>query len=350
MARLLLYNPENDLALANNALSYTPTRAAASLAESGLMLPLWWSEPNDIVIIPPHLSDIAKDMKQSYSLPGEIAIDASGACKAMPWGWSRDTRRRLQAMGIPEVALPTEQEIEHIRALSHRRTSIKLHQLLHTPANLMPKECHETETALKAITTFGNAVIKMPWSSSGRGVFFTDRISQTMCEKTVNDVIHRQGSVIVEPYLHKLKDFALLFYCHGGMAEYRGLSLFATDTNGHYKSNILAPQEILAELAGIDPYLLSRTIAQALSMLIAPFYSGWIGVDMMTYRTLDASRQIWPCVEINMRMTMGVVALYVSNRALPPGKTGQMTITRGSISPNAIDLSPSGGALKFQVV
>lgn len=36
MSRLLHYNPENDLALASNALSYTPTAAAQEIRRSAL--------------------------------------------------------------------------------------------------------------------------------------------------------------------------------------------------------------------------------------------------------------------------------------------------------------------------
>lgn len=52
-----------------------------------------------------------------------------------------------------------------------------------------------------------------------------------------------------------------------------------------------------------------KTILQS---MIAPRYSGPVGIDMLA----TADGHINPCVEINLRMTMGMVALARQKRNL----------------------------------
>ncbi|MDE6174295.1 MAG: hypothetical protein K2F88_01880, partial [Duncaniella sp.] len=47
--------------------------------------------------------------------------------------------------------------------------------------------------------------------------------------------------------------------------------------------------------------------------LIGNSYRGWLGVDMMVYREDDAMK-LMPCIELNLRMTMGVVALKMQEK------------------------------------
>ena len=100
------------------------------------------------------------------------------------------------------------------------------------------------------------------------------------------------------------------FWLRDGVAEYAGLNVFRTDAHGHFIDNviggeqssetsvasILSRPESLVEIRNHFLWLLPR---------LAPWYNGPVGVDMMVLSdgTLD------PCVEINWRMTMGMVAV-----------------------------------------
>ena len=56
MAKLHIFNPENDLALAANVARYTPPPAAVSLRLSGALLPLWWAATlYDLGLVPPQM-------------------------------------------------------------------------------------------------------------------------------------------------------------------------------------------------------------------------------------------------------------------------------------------------------
>ncbi len=345
--RILLYNPENDMALASDALSYTPTASAAALRRSGALLPLWWSEEGDAVLVEPQWLDTARDLCRRFSLPAIPVAAPVHADSAMPWGWSRDTRRFLASAGVAH--LPDDEEIRTLRMLSHRRTSIAMLKALNIPAELMPAEFYEPSAALDAIRHMDGAVLKMPWSSSGRGVFYSRRISPVMLEKTVRDVISRQGSIIVERELDKIRDFAALYHSNGHRVEYRGLSLFSTDKNGHYTGNLLMSQPELEAELGTDTALMTQRAATVLTQLITPHYKGWLGVDMMLHRTADGNTALWPCVEVNLRMTMGVVALYVADRALSPGERGVMNVIHGNVPAGCTNLSPTGGNVSYYI-
>lgn len=346
MSRLLLYNPENDLALASNALSYTPTTAAIAMRQSGALLPLWWSEPGDEVIVPDPLLPVANALCREWNLPGK-AVTASTANDAMPWGWSRSVLRELKSLGVSN--LPSDDQVQAIRQLSHRRTSIELLRALGMNEKMLPVEFSDADTALETIHCMGDTVLKMPWSGSGRGVFHSNHISRAMLEKTVRDVIHRQGSIIVERELDKKRDFATLYYCDGAKVTYHGLSLFITDTHGHYQGNMLMPQPELTKNLGIEITPLATSIAEMLTPIITPDYKGWLGVDMMIYNDEKGNTAVWPCVEINLRMTMGVLALYMSKRVPTSEGKAQLRVSKRFPEKRFVNLSPTGGQIYYTV-
>ena len=88
----------------------------------------------------------------------------------------------------------------------------------------------------------GQAIIKSPWSSSGRGLrYVNSSFSATAqnsgitrldnlddMEKWAANVIRHQGGVTVEPYYNKVKDFGMEFEIVDGVVKYCGLSLFQT--------------------------------------------------------------------------------------------------------------------------
>ena len=55
-------------------------------------------------------------------------------------------------------------------------------------------------------------------------------------------------------------------------------------------------------------------------------YKGYIGVDMIICRMQDNSNALHPCVEINMRMNMGVVSTILANRFLSPHSRATFSI------------------------
>lgn len=309
-----LFNPENDLALASGLEHFTPPKGALAIRRAGQWLPMFWASDGDTIICDRPVDENLVFYAGRYGLCGNAAETIVTDSVAMPWGWSMYTRNELMRRGISAEAMPDPKDLEKLRALSHRRTSITINRALGIPDSMLSVEAATTDEALEAIRRWGEAVIKLPWSSSGRGVFYSSQIPAEKLESYIGGMISRQGSVTVEPKLNRLQDFAALFHCDDKKAEYRGLSVFATNHAGFYEGNIVAPQKQLSRRLGADIRPITDELEKVLSDIIAPHYNGWLGIDMMKYISADGRQEIAPCIEMNLRMTMGVAALHAAEK------------------------------------
>lgn len=130
---------------------------------------------------------------------------------------------------------------------------------------------------------------------------------------------------MVEPYYKKVKDFALEFRSKGGgSVEYCGLSIFETNKSSYAGNLVACEDEKMSMLCKYLPESLVETVKQRLIeyFSLMPFarYEGPLGVDMMVVAGGNAGRfLLHPCVEINVRRTMGHVAnSQYSSPAEPP--------------------------------
>lgn len=333
MASLHLFNPENDLALADGKASFTPPAGALAVRRAGAPLPLWWAEDGDAVLVSdPEIAQKAMEIKSAHHLNGEIVSDAPAGLRPDPWGWSAYTRRIFENAGVDCALLPSDSDIETIRALSHRRTAIEVHRRLSTHESVMPVEAFSVQDAMLAVDRWGDAVVKLPWSSSGRGVIYSNAAPRATFEGYVRGMIRRQGSVTIEPRYNRLLDFAMLFHAADGHVIYRGLSMFATDGHGFYNGNLVASQKEIARQIGSGYEAFINPLEDALTAVVGNLYSGWIGIDMLIHES-GGKRLIAPCIEVNMRRTMGVAAMHIAEKLKP---CRPMTLRVG---PAGIDLS-----------
>ena len=131
---------------------------------------------------------------------------------------------------------------------------------------------------------------------------------------------------MVEPYYNKVKDFGMEFQSDGnGNVSYLGLSLFHT-SNGAYIGNVLATEvvkwEMISRYVSTDLLdIVHDRICCELGEVFNGKYRGPFGVDMMLCAPaeLNDNRELTnsncllhPCVEINLRRTMGHVALALT--------------------------------------
>ncbi|MBP5630636.1 MAG: hypothetical protein J6W97_03650 [Bacteroidaceae bacterium] len=302
---LYIFNPENDMALADGHPGYTPPAQIQQMRHELWWLPQWWAEEEDIV------------------WNGEERLNLSDDTRILPWGWSPALCHQLEQAGVQESLLPSQKELEQIRQLSHRQTAVSLLQELQgelpLDGHLAGKSalCQSIEEAEETVNEYGEALLKSPWSSSGRGLMKTDNPQWKAWTKRV---LKAQGSVVVEQFLHKVTDFAFEFWLDGkGGVEYRGLSLFYTNERGAYLGNWVAPEEQkLAWLAQYIPLQYLQEIRAWWTARLSRFdYAGPVGIDMML-----AEEGICPCIEVNWRMTMGLVSCLVAEQ----GRYGRMVV------------------------
>ena len=102
----------------------------------------------------------------------------------------------------------------------------------------------------------------------------------------------------------------MLFECHHEGIDFIGYSLFES-RNGAYSRNILASNEDIVDI--ISTYISRDTlnaICKGLTSILADtlvgHYEGFLGVDQMICQA--DSPVFVPVSEINLRMTMGLIA------------------------------------------
>ena len=102
----------------------------------------------------------------------------------------------------------------------------------------------------------------------------------------------------------------MLFECHHEGIDFIGYSLFES-RNGAYSRNILASnkdiEDIIARYISRDTLIAIREgLISILADTLVGHYEGFLGVDQMICHT--SSPVLVPVSEINLRMTMGLIA------------------------------------------
>lgn len=351
MARVLLFNPENDVRLAEMP-GRTPrklTEYVRALGRDGALLPLWWADEGDYILVREGDRETverkAEEMRSEFGLKANIVFTGekvTGAAVGMPWGWSYDSANVLSSAG---ATCPDDEQIERIRLLSHRRTASEIARRLREGLNFdIPApavECRTMTVVQDFLKKHNGGYVKAPWSSSGRGVFNVDSLPDRFACTQIESIIKRQGSVMCETALTGVADFAMLFRAEGGMVAYKGLSVFDTNGGTAYSGNVVAKEDYLENLLkskGADGGQLNgirETLAEVLTDVTGPHYEGWLGVDMM----LLADGSIAPCIELNLRITMGVVAKYLAKRIPAELLPGRYSVGRNGGDTGIISLT-----------
>ena len=282
---IYIFNPEHDLCIANGDENFVPPRSAMVFAKANL--------------------DLSEHLKRPNKQRRQI----------IPWGWNHSLKKRLINEGIDPSDLPSEKELQFIRTHSRREFALDVDsrlncegsQVIRPDYRIVAKSVGEIESFLSANSS---AVLKSPLSGSGKGIrFVRESLSESdkgWCRRTLD----KQGSVIVEQRFEIIKECAMLFECHHEGIDFIGYSLFESH-NGAYSKNILASNEDIENvIAGYIPRDTLMAIREELTAILANtlvgHYEGFLGVDQMI---CQADSPIFiPVSEINLRMTMGLIA------------------------------------------
>ncbi len=283
--QIYIFNPEHDLCIANGDENFVPPRSAVGFAKEKM--------------------DLTEHLKRRNKQRRQI----------IPWGWNPSLRKRLMNEGVDPSDLPSEEELKFIRTHSRREFALDVHSRLSCRGprvigpdyRIVATNIVEIE---RFISMYGSAVLKSPLSGSGKGIrFVRERLSESdegWCRRT----LEKQGSVIVERRFEIIKECAMLFECHHEGIDFIGYSLFES-RNGAYSRNILASNEDIEDIiAEYIPRDTLRAIRDELTSILADtlvgHYEGFLGVDQIICQS-DSPAFI-PVSEINLRMTMGLVA------------------------------------------
>ena len=368
MPTLFIYNPEHDLALANGSENYTPSAKIRAMRQSMALLPAVLAAEGDAILLldpPPAPSPqapvprlkaerrlstvprlkadglaqpeeqaqplpeadpgapyraIAEDKKLRILTPAQLRNISFTDLRISPWGWNPTIVATLRRAGVPDTLLPSKEALDSLRSLSHRRTAIRLLRELAkiTPQEIkLPVEIMSETEAAAFIEANRDTVFKAPWSSSGHGIQFVTPHEAPVILPWIKGVIREQGSVIAEPRYERSIDWATEWNLADGKARFLGFSLFRISGRGKYHGNIMASQREIIDIIlrnSMGRYTredLCEIIYQQQVVLeknILPTYQGPLGIDMLT----TATGAIHPCVELNLRNTMGHIALHLT--------------------------------------
>lgn len=378
--RLHIFNPEHDIALAHGSPLFTSPRAGRQLRADLGFLPALWAGEESVVWTDQPQEALENLRRLGLDVPPGLFVDTPTLRRLAhqveavdPWGWDAALCHQLQRLGVNPRILPTDEELKEVRALSHRRTAKELLDSIHNTSlinNTIEDSIKATEEAiektsktielvgetieatreaigltgeaievkdeaalLQQLARWPEAVLKAPWSSSGRGVRMVSAPLHSSVLQWALGVMRRQGSLMVEPLYHKVADFGMEFYANAEGFTYLGLSLF--DTSGTaYTGNLLATEE--EKRAKLARYLsptqiesLRQLVMHCLEAISPRFRLGPFGIDMMIVRTEDGKTRVHPCLEINFRRTMGHVAIALQQRVTTPAEAMAVTFEDG---------------------
>lgn len=339
--KLYLFNPDADMALGNNEENYMPPAAIRRMGEDLALLPLWYAEPGSAVLASSaYNADFLKRMGELFRLDVKLLtvpeLPDYADVQVMPWGWNPAIRKYLLKAGLPEYNLPLPEKLTAYRRLSSRGEAMEVMGAFRISEKDgfcgVSYRLSAIADCREFVTRHGACVLKAPWSGSGKGLNWCKGVFTQSIEGWCERVIREQGFVSGEPAYHKVEDFAMEFCSDGcGKVSFVGYSLFSTNKSGAYGGNVLMPSEdIEKRIAGYVPLQLLHDVRNRLCLMLSErygaTYDGYLGVDMMVCLMPDGRYAVHPCVEINMRMNMGVVALHLQEHIMAPESVGLLSI------------------------
>lgn len=340
MQDLYLFNPDNEISVANGTNGYTPKANITLMADNLAFLMAYLSGEGDYVLVPrlPEVdfTDRRRDVLGVTCQPilwNRASLLSFREIK--PWGWSPRVHNLLGELktrcdeqfrqgvmsGWSDERRELYSRLRAVECLEYIRC-----QLSEVETGIVPRVCRSLED-VRGIAEDEDIVVKAPWSSSGKGILFVSRKGLMKKEEEIlSGMLHKQGYLMVERRLTRVLDFAMEFEMDADFQlHYLGLSVFNTSKRGEYEGNIVASEEYLKKIitAYINEGLLERVrlvLIEALTEQYRGKYTGCLGVDMMIYQDEKGQYKIQPCVEINLRYNMGIVALRLQRHIAKDAK------------------------------
>lgn len=335
------YNPTSDLAIINGTISYMPPTRLQLFEQDLSLLPSLLLKENDFIVSNKQPSQQFLDIAGILNIPSfhtlhkyELRHINSQFNWIKPWSWSPHTHHLFKSIkeqcSIQFQESPNYAWISDHKNIFSRKTSVQL--LLNLSTNTantsiieipqIPKVVDNIIDLNKTIRFFNNRiVIKAPWSSSGRGIYFYDSKSKLNID-WIKGILKRQGYLIVEPLLERLSDLSFQFNLNpDDSIDFLGNCVFINDNKGHFVGSYIEsiPQDLMKY---VNKQWFEEAIEEISTLLkesiqnlnIHKYYTGAMGVDCILFKTNKDEIKIHPCIEINLRYTMGFYTLSIRDK------------------------------------
>ena len=98
--KLYVFNPDTDMALANNEENYIAPASARRMAQDLALLPIWYAQPGSAVLAPSaYNADYLQIMKRMFPLSVQLVTEPElpdyAESQIIPWGWNLAFRKRM---------------------------------------------------------------------------------------------------------------------------------------------------------------------------------------------------------------------------------------------------------------
>lgn len=337
---------------------YTPPYTVQKMAADLELLPIWYGGSGSFTLVRNvkssyFMSALPKEFHPHFSSPMILNLMMKELYRrkkigekpklppitASSWGVSPRSISLFNELRQAGMSIEIPEWKEEYATLTRRQTAAECLKRLQenvpiTPVIKIPEFFEDIDTLKKFVADNKPPfVVKTPFSSSGRGLYWLNNNElDSRAVSWMNGALKRQGAVSIEPVLDKVLDFAIEFYSDGqGAVKYAGLSVFETQAQGQFIGCMLGTPGMLLqrlnEFISPDDYMfLVEQVRLVLQDMLGKSYTGYMGVDMMIYKTEEGDYAVHPFVELNLRYTMGLVAIQLCQRFIHPKSQGLLRI------------------------
>jgi len=349
LPNIYLFNPTSDFAIANGDKNWQPNKTLQKMEADLATLPMFFATNHDIVLVDemPDVGFIKSMNELCFKIPDFVlkkelnnskSVLYTSKNRLIPWGWSPAAHQLFAplknscAVGFRNS--PVFNWSEKHREISSRKFAL---DILFEIAESLKKNwiigpdqvvnCNSPADIEIAVTKWEKIILKAPWSSSGRGLqpITKTPIHPKVWEK-INAVIREQGYIMAERLQKKVHDMAFIFEMKEKRARFLGVSHFFTNNKGQYAGNWLngLPNNMSPEIADFIRDCINELVSPMTHIIeksiLAELHEGIFGIDMLIFKDNLNRLRINPCLEINVRHTMGAISLQLENKLITGNK------------------------------
>ena len=329
MQDLYLFNPDNEISIANGTNGYTPKANISIMADDLAFLSAYLAGKGDYVLVTKMPDfDFMKSREEIFGLDCKPVIWEKAQLLSFneikPWGWSPRVHSLLKELKsrcneqFRESVMSTWSD-KRRDLYSRRMAATCLAEMVRAipciGEDIIPRECN-TLAGIRSLSEKEDIVVKAPWSSSGKGILFIPKGQMTCKEEEVlSGILRKQGYVMVEKRLNRVLDFAMEFEMDRLFhLNFLGYSVFQTSRRGEYEGNKVASNSslegMIAKYTGTGfLHEIREQLEKVVTTVFHGKYVGYLGVDMMIYEGESGEFGVLPGVEINLRYNMGIVSI-----------------------------------------
>ena len=326
------FNPNAELySLASmRGVQFSANRFEKAIEEDLEILMLAWSRKDDIALFRnvPSVEHLKRLQDMGLQLPEVMSshdLDGRKLGGLRPWAWSGDASDLLKSHRQAVSDRVTWQWREPVpEAWLSKEIGVRLEEKLGI-RDPMSRFCSNLSEVMDVLQ--GTAILfKSPYGCSGKGHMVAKSFSKDV-QAWADKKIQLHGYIVAEPLLQRVEDFSVLYEMQDGEIECLGMTQLINDSRGQFKGIRLAPRfskmlspevsEFLFKEADFMAWYNEKIPSTILKLLSG--YSGPVGVDALVWRDDQGKLMLRHVIELNVRMTMGRVALELQKKLNPNG-------------------------------